>query len=262
MILSGRSGFSSLLILASCLLSLLIPLPLHAQCLLKVRVNNAPPHYYMADHGWQGIAVDILQALLNEADCQADYYLLPWQRGLMELEKGTIDIMLNVGYNEERAEHFYYLSPETYEQQVLVVRKDARQTLQTLDDLTTLPMQVAFEKGVIFAAPFTEKLQHDKVFRQHVMPSAVETHLESLFMNRLSGVITTLDFATYALKNNPKYGQALRIDALEISSLPTFFALSKKSVSRDRLHALQEANIRLIAKGKYKEILSRWRRLE
>ncbi|MDF2176752.1 transporter substrate-binding domain-containing protein [Aliiglaciecola sp. CAU 1673] len=244
------------------LCTLFFALPLKAQCILKVRVNYAPPQYFNEQDKWTGIAVEMVEALLQEAGCKAEYHKLPWQRAIMELEKGTIDIMMNVGYSDSRAQHYYFISPDTYEEQVLVTRNDAEIEIETLDDLISLPLDIVYEKGVIFDQAFTDKLSSSEAFSQKVVPSAVETNFESVYLKRLSGAITTYDFAAYMLKKNPKYSQELRILPLKISSVPTFFALSKKSVSKERFLAFQEANIRLISRGTYRHIIASWRSLQ
>lgn len=231
---------------------------LKAECVLKVRVNDAPPQYMLKDGSWTGKAVELIDVLLEEANCTADYQKRPWQRGLLELEKGTIDAMVNVVYNKERAQNFYFIWPNISNITVLLVRKDSNFEISSLNDLKDLPAKVGYENGNLFDQVFINKFESDEVFRNIFSASPVGNMTEMVYRRRLSGELTLLENAEYSIKTNPKYAKDMKIHSFQISNLPTFFAFSKRSISKDMFLKLNEANIRAVAKGAYENVKKKW----
>ena len=230
----------------------------HAECVLKVRVNDVPPQYMQKEGKWTGRAVELMNVLLEEANCRADFIQIPWKRSLIELEKGRIDAMMNVGYNEQRAKSYYFMSPNVYETTVLLMRSDSDAAIQTLSDLKKLPKKVGYETGNLFDKHFSEKFENDQSFKDIFEPLEVGNMTEMVYLGRLSGELTILENAQYAIKTNTKYKKYLKIHPMTISKLPTFFALSKQSINQEKMLALQAANIRAISKGLYEDVIKRW----
>ncbi len=232
--------------------------PVLAERMLKVRVTEAPPQYMQQDGRWAGRAVELMEALLQEAGCVANYTEMPWKRAMLELEQGTVDVMMNVGYNETRAKHFHFISPHANETTVLVVRKDSDFDIQSLDDFKRLPDKVGYETGTIRDRNFTQKFNQDTEFREVFVDSVHATLTDMVRLGRLSGALDLAENAKYALKTDPEYAKAVKVHPFRVSSLPTFFAFSKRSVSPELLLRLHKANIRVIARGEYDAIMDKW----
>ena len=79
-----------------------------------------------------------------------------------------------------------------------------------------------------------------------------------VYLGRLSAALRMKENARYELKIYPKYSKELEIHPFHVSSLPTFFAFSKKSISQEMLLKLQQANIRALASGKYQTVINKW----
>lgn len=210
------------------------------------------------DGQWVGRAVELMQVLLNEANCRADFITIPWKRSLIELEQGRIDAMMNVGYNEQRAQAYYFISPNAYETTVLLMRSDTNVDIHSFDDLQKLPHKIGYDTGNLFDKHFSEKFESDPNFQALFKALEVGNMTEMVYLKRLSGELTILENAKYAIKTNPKYQKHLKVHPMTISKLPTFFAFSKQSISQDKILALQAANIRAISKGLYEEVIKRW----
>jgi len=239
-------------------LVLLFSFQVSAACIFKVRVNDAPPQYMLQDGKWTGKAVELMEVLLREANCKPEYIMMPWQRALMELEKGNIDAMMNVGYNEQRAKSFYYISPYIYETTVLLTRKDLKFDINSLNDLKRLPHKIGYEAGNIYDNTFTSKFLEDEDFHNLFQATTSGDNTEMVFLGRLSGKITLSENARYALDVHPKYNEQMKIHPLVVSKLPTFFAFSRQTLSDKKMIELHDANIRVISKGLYEDIKRRW----
>jgi len=230
----------------------------HADCQLDVRVNNDPPQYMNVDDEWTGRAVELINALLDEAGCTANYVVLPWQRSLIELERGAIDVMMNFGYSAERAGYAHFISPHTYEITVLTVRKNLARQILSLEDLKDLPGKIGFEKGNIYDQAFTRKYNTDKSFRALFVPLPAHDITEMVFRGNLVGELNLAESARYLIDNNPAYAEKLTVLPFHVSRLPTFFAFSKQSVSTELLLRLHAANVRVLARDGYQDILKKW----
>ncbi len=229
-----------------------------AECVLKVRVNDVSPQYMQKDGKWTGRAVELMEVLLEEANCRAEYVKGPWKRALIELEQGRIDAMMNVGYDEQRSDSYYFISPNAYETTVLLMRKDTEIDINSLSDLKKLPMKIGYETGNLFDKYFIDKFEEDQEFRNNFKALAVGDMTEMVFLGRLSGELTILENAQYSIASNPKYLEHLKIHPMIISKLPSFFAFSKHSISKDKIIELQAANIRAISKELYVKVIERW----
>lgn len=207
---------------------------------------------------WVGRAVELMEVLLDEANCRADFIKIPWKRSLIELEQGRIDAMMNVAYNEQRAQAYYFISPNAYETTVLLMRSDTEVAIDSLNDLHKLPNKIGYETGNLFDKHFSEKFENDQKFQRLFKALEVGNMTEMVYLKRLSGELTILENAKYAIKTNPKYQKNLKIHPMTISKLPTFFAFSQQSISQDTILALQAANIRAISKGLYEDVIERW----
>ena len=241
-----------------CIFLLFISFQIQAECILKVRVNNVAPQYMLKDGKWTGRAVELMEVLLGEANCRAEFMEIPWKRALIELEQGRIDAMMNVGFNEERERSYYFISPNASETTVLLMRKDTDVELNSLSDLQKLPLKIGFETGNLFDKTFTHKFNEDELFRNSFKALEVGDMTEMVFLKRLSGELTILENAKYSIETNPKYQEHLKIHPMIISKLPSFFAFSKKSISPEKILELQAANIRALSKGLYEEVLNHW----
>ena len=176
----------------------------------------------------------------------------------MELKAGNVDVMMNMGFNEQRAEHFHYISPHTNETTVLLTRKDMNIEIHSLNYFKKFPLKIGYEAGNIYDEICTKKFHEDQDFRNVFQAVVSGDYTEMAFLGQLSGKLTLLENAKYALKNIPKYNEQMKIHPLIVSKLPTFFAFSEKSVSQEKMLLLHDANIRAISKGLYESVKDRW----
>jgi len=102
-----------------CLLLLLaltlLFLPCRAEAGRAVRVaiyQTKPLAYFDGDGSAHGLFVDTLNSVAEKEQWQVQYVAGSWQEGLDRLKKGTIDLVLCVGYTEERATYLDF--PKEY----------------------------------------------------------------------------------------------------------------------------------------------------
>ncbi|MCP4021812.1 MAG: amino acid ABC transporter substrate-binding protein [Desulfobacteraceae bacterium] len=226
---------------------------------IKVRVNDMPPQYILENGKWKGFAIELMEALLNEAGCKAEYMKLPWARALLELEDGRIDAVMNVSYTSERAKKFYFIWATNYETGIIIVKKNSNYSIDSLDDFKRLPDKIGFERGNVYSDEFNEKFKNDKVFRDVFYAMSNSQMIPNMIQEeKFIGALGLLLNAQYQIKTDPRFTN-LKVHPFQISKQPNFFAFSRKSVSKDLILKLHEANIRAIAKGSYGKIMRKWK---
>lgn len=223
-----------------------------SKCLMRMRVNDLPPQYENVNGQWHGIAVREIAALLNEAGCTPVFVKAPWKQALADLRSGAIDGLANVNYTKRRAQYFHYLWLGLVEKTVLVVKKTLVSQAQTFSQVLQLPGRISYEDGDQFGPPLDAAIRNNKTFRRKLFVLTRGNQYNLLTYGRVVGLLDMEENAAYKLAQNPKLKEFV-IAPANLSSIPDFLAISRKSVNLKTFLRLQEANILLISKGSYKE---------
>ena len=98
---------SVLVILCLFLFQLSLPFLLSADTVIKVGVYENPPKVLIDRDGKpKGLFIDVLQYIASKEKWRIQYVPGTWVQCLQRLERGEIDLMVDVGYSEERAKRF------------------------------------------------------------------------------------------------------------------------------------------------------------
>ena len=204
------------------------------------------------------MAVELGTALAKESGCQIIYKSMKWSTAVRSLEKGGLDLLLNLSYTEEREKFASFIGPARDESMVIAVLENSNYIINSLDDIKKLPMQIGIMKGASYGTAFDSKLKTDRVFAKNIMPvNNLIQNIKKLKRNRLSGFIMDHYDLAYKVKNEPLY-QGLKIHSFFVNQNEVFFGFSKKSVSPEMLAILQRAYIRVRAKGIFKKIVMKY----
>ena len=129
-----------------------------SECRLRVRIANSIPQYSQDINGnWKGLGIELIEVLLNEADCQPDYMVYPWKRSLTQLREGKVDMMVNLSITLERKEYLWFIGPQRDETIVLVVNKNSDFKIDSLDDFKALNNKIGVENGAFYGDEFDNK---------------------------------------------------------------------------------------------------------
>lgn len=84
---------------------------LNTSAAIEIRVGvyeNPPKVYYSENEGWVGIFPDLLKYIAEIENWELTFISGTWNKGLSRLSSGQIDIMVDVGYSDERAELYEF----------------------------------------------------------------------------------------------------------------------------------------------------------
>ena len=108
--------------------------------------ENYPPHNYLENDRLQGVSVEILQLIwqkLGASKTTEDITVVPWARGIKQLETEPNMVLFGMGFSPERAKKFHWVGPY-YTHELCLISKRKH-------DLTILSLEQAknFSIGVV-----------------------------------------------------------------------------------------------------------------
>jgi polar amino acid transport system substrate-binding protein len=110
----------ALLILLSVFSAHLLAVPSESDCRLNVGWEEWFPLFYQQDGRLQGPEYELLIELAQQADCQLEFFELPWKRQLKRLENADLDLLYGASRTPER-ELFARFSHSYRTEKVLMV---------------------------------------------------------------------------------------------------------------------------------------------
>ncbi len=219
----------------------LIPLFSYAACNLSVRVTHYQPQYYQDSKGeWQGLAVDITRALFKQAKCDITFVDVPWKRALFLLQKGGLDLLLNMTITAPREKYTHFIGPMLDETQVLIVAKDSQFQIEKLDDIKLLTRRIGIDRGVFYGPEFEEKMNTDSSFSDKFEFADNSSNLAKLSAGRVSGILGNKYTAAYRINNVFAKGR-FKLHPFNINQTFVYLGFSKQSVSKSMLVRFQNA---------------------
>lgn len=216
--------------------------PAAGACKLTVRFEDYPPQYYLdKNNQWQGMAVDFAKALLHQAGCDYRVIKAPWARALDMLEKGQIDMMLNVSRHPTREHYSYFIGPQRQESIVLISLASAPIALEQFYRLDTWGKPVAIQKGAYYGKRFATMLANNAHAKKHfmVIPNN-DVKLSMLHKGRVSGIIDEKLNILYQIKHTPKFSDVV-VHPVVVHVNPVYYAFSQASVNPVLLARLNKA---------------------
>lgn len=102
-----------------------------------VASTESPPYRMFEGGPPRGVFIDILEAVLRQANLTPHYQVLPFKRCLAELKTGTSDLFIGLFYRPEREAYLIYLKPTIapYVTKVFYLNKGRAQDIQKWEDL-------------------------------------------------------------------------------------------------------------------------------
>ncbi len=230
-------------------------------CELIVRVTEGSyaPFFIKENGRYSGLSIELTEALFKEAGCKAIYKPFPFKRSLAYIKHGEIHLMLNLTVTEEREAYTRFIGPQLDETVVLVIHKDSRFNIASLEDMKKLPKSIGVEIGKVYGKEFEDKRKHDIEFRSKIeIVTDVAFNVRKLQRNRLSGFLGYGYNVYYKIKKDPEYKNFV-VHPYIVNQNWVHFGFSKKSVSEDMIKKLQEAYNRATRKGVFKKIKQQYR---
>ncbi len=238
---------------------LLVPSLSFAACSLSVGVSESKPQYYQDSHGnWHGLSVDLATALFKHANCKINFQLINWNRSLLLLEHGGVDVLLNMSITEQRKKFTHFIGPMLDEQMVLTIAKGETININNLDDIKAFPKRIGIARGAFYGQEFVRKMAADDQFARKFEYASNQQNFNKLQRNRVSGAIANKFYASYKIKTLLSPSK-FEIHPYIFNDNYVYFGFSKKSVSNKLLGRFKQAYRELSVNKVFSEIISKYR---
>jgi polar amino acid transport system substrate-binding protein len=237
---------------------------------LTVRINEkAFPAGFLQNSSWQGMDVDVLDALSAKTGLSYQVITMPFKRSISELAKGEIDIVVNLTKNSERSEVMNWLGPIRNTQIALVVAKNHQgPTIASIDELVQVLKDYRLPLGKVIGvsySPFLDgQLQENNQLMAQTWSSATRNQIvEMLRKQRIFGFFQD-EFEANSLiqahknhANEPYADFVIRPSTIDSSTLGAFFGVSKK-LSPQKMQKLTTAFAQIQDDGTLATLYQKW----
>lgn len=227
------------------------------RCLLRVGWEPYEPFTFVNGEGiLTGADVEVIKAVAKEIGCALSFRGMPWNRILLEIEKGAVDVTSSASRTVERDEWAWYSAPYRRPEVALFVRKgESRNHL--LNSLADIP-RVGFRVGLIegyFLGEEVASVMADPAFAALTESAAdYEVNLTKLLHGRIDGFLVDDVHVLRAEAQALGVLDAVERHSLQIEGVNLHYMFSRKSVSRDIVDAFDQALARMRAEGRLDRI--------
>lgn len=231
-----------------------------ARTRLIAGLSEYPPYYYTDSKGaWKGMSLEVLKRVVKKSGYTLYVETVPWSRAMNYIKLGRIDLMLNVTQTAERARFMDFIGPCSYEQMVLIVKKEnINLKVSSLNDLSRYSEKKFGLQHDYYYPQISDRLKTDESFRQNFDISVnSETNIRKTLVGRILGFFDDKFFALYASKIDPSYS-GLAVHSFSLNKpQPVFIASSQKTEITIR-NDLRKTYLLLEKSGEISDIIENW----
>ncbi|ASP40065.1 hypothetical protein CHH28_15895 [Bacterioplanes sanyensis] len=220
---------------------------------LRMGLYNWPPFSFDAERPYRGIDVDLANEISKRVGFDFTIDTCPFERCLLEMELGRLDLMSGIALTPKRAKymdyaHFPYAEVST----AFFVRRGEEERLLRYEDLYNLQI------GVVSEAHYFDRFDIDNNLNKTVFHSE-KLMIKLLSLGRIDTFVSHQTTGAYEIMNQGFKGTLVQAPYSPGSRIPIYFAISQKSPHRSLLPAINKAIKDIHADGTMEKILKKYR---
>lgn len=236
----------------------IVPLaPVQAQsCSIKIQAADSyrPFSYINKTGAYDGIDVQLVTRVLQSVGCQPEFIDIPFPRGLSELSKGGIDMMMFASKTAEREQYAHFSHAYRNETAGFIIRSEDRGAydIKSVDDIASLNLFISYEP----------KNYYGKAFRAFAKKPGSRKHLieidsgdESLRMLMNKRINMIVDIPEAILLTAEQQGIADQVEAHPFLLLrdPVYFMFSRITIEDAFVSKVNSALAKELETAEYRE---------
>ena len=231
------------------------------ECVLRVAWEPYDPFTFVNSDGiLTGADIEVIKTVAEEIGCALSFRGMPWNRILLEIEKGAVDVTSSASRTEERDEWAWFSAPYRTPEVALFVRKGGSRN-HRLSSLADIP-RVGFRLGLIegyFLGEDVARLMADPAFAA-LTDSAADypVNLTKLLHGRIDGFLVDDVHVLRAEAQAMGVLDAVERHPLQVEGVNLHYMFSRKSVSRDIVDAFDQALAQMRADGRLERIFDQF----
>lgn len=214
-----------------------------------VSVDHFPPWKIVGQEGIHGIDIELVTALLEEADMTPSFESCPWPRCLNMIETGEADIVTGILKRPERERTMHFIEPpyKTKSSKAFYILKGSPDIV-TYEDLHGKVI------GVLREAKHFKRFDEDNTLKKEEI-HANELNFMKLAAGRVDTTIATESIGDYLIAELGLAGKVAKATYRHDTEIPVYFAVSRKSPLMPRIDDLEKAAKRLRNSGRFNHII-------
>lgn len=220
-----------------------------------VATTESAPYRMFENGPPRGVFIDILEAVLKQANLTPRYQVLPFKRCLAELKTGKSDLFIGLFHRPEREAYVIYLKPTIapYVTKVFYLNKTRARHIRKWEDLYRL--KIGIRAGYKHHPDFDtdQKIQKYEVTTE-------EQSFHMLAINRIDAVLITEETGVYLID---KLGYTERFAPAPLrleSDNPAYIVMSRKSRLKPHIAKLEAAIAEIVENGTLEAIRQKYLR--
>jgi len=218
------------------------------------------PYQFHNEHNeLTGADIEAFNLISKKAEMSISYVELPWQRHLMYIKSGMIDVAFGASYTKEREQTAYFSIPYRKESVNLFVRKGQTQSvkLKELSDLTDSDYLIGVENGYFYGKEY-QKLKTVPGFISRINSVLdIEQNVKMLMKGHIDGFLAD-PMSMKSFVEKYKFQDEFEVHPLPIYQGDIFIMLSKKTFSNSDLVSINQAITELQQSGQLTAVINRW----
>jgi polar amino acid transport system substrate-binding protein len=200
-----------------------------------------------------GVSNDIMVELAKKLNTTASFQNVPWKRGFMMLDDGTMDICAGAYDNAERRGMYLFSTPLFKNETRIFVNKDKLFKFSELADLKG--KRLGKPLGSSYGAEFDSFAKANIQMSEN--PGGADKLVVMLTADRLDGFLGDYVDTMYRLRKANLADKVIALDK-PVSSVDVYFMVSKASPWGGKMEQINQGIKELVASGKIAEIVKRY----
>jgi polar amino acid transport system substrate-binding protein len=240
-------------------LSLCLILPVHSQEFSVGWELWYPYQFHNEANELTGVDIEIFNLIAKEAGMSISYVELPWQRHLMYIKSGMVDIAFGASHTHEREQTAYFSIPYRKELVKFFVKKGTTESikLKTLSDITDSEYLIGVENGYYYGKEY-QKLKAEPEFMARINSVLdIEQNVKMLMKGHIDGFLAD-PISMQSFVKKYKFEDEFEIHPMPIYQGDIYIMLSRKVCTKADLAKINKAITTLQQNGKLNEIIKRW----
>jgi len=218
-----------------------------------------PYQFHSKENKLTGLDIEIFKLISAQANMAVTYVELPWQRHLMYMKTGDIDIAVGASRSIEREKTAYFSIPYRKESVNLFVKKGMAASIKiaSLPEISNTNFLFGVENGYYYGEQY-QQLTTDAKFMSHINGVLdIEQNVKMLLRGHIDGFFAD-PITMKVFVEKYKLQHEFELHPLLIDESDIHIMLSKKSFNQQDLDKLNEIIIQLKDNGTLAKTIKYW----
>lgn len=218
-----------------------------------------PYHYAPVGNRVQGLDVDLITAMAENADCELEWEQGSWASLLQLVRSGDLDVLPGATRTSEREQFAHFSDPYREESFRIHVRADevGEWSGMSLAELLEKDFRLGLTRGYIYGNEVESLLEDSRWQDQLVEVPVGELNFLNLVDLRIDGFLED-PFVAASIDNRRDWGVTFEALPLDVHSGDVHLMFSEVSTDAGRVEDFDQALSNLRESGEHQRILDRY----